>query len=73
MTHNGEAAAWRAVCKDRSMQGEEISLLANRASFAAYKRARSSASVVDMVTISCLLVHYNVIPLNNFMINAYKL
>ncbi len=55
------------------MQSEEISLLANRASFAAYKRARSSASVVDVVTISCLLARHNVIPLNNFIINAYKL
>ncbi len=55
------------------MQSEEISLLANRASFAAYKRAKSSALVVNIVTISCLLVYYNIIPLNNFIINAYKL
>lgn len=73
VTFAGGATPLRAIGIDRSTRKAEISLLANRASFAAYNRARSSASVVDMVTVSCLFALQEVIPPNSFITKACEL
>jgi hypothetical protein len=43
------------------------------ASFATYNRVRSSASVVDVVTVFCLLAFYVIRPLNSWIMYSCKL
>jgi hypothetical protein len=43
------------------------------ASFATCDRVRSSALVVDVVTVFCLLAFYVIRPLNSWIIYLYKL
>ena len=48
-------------------------LLIKIASFAIYNRANSSASILDIVTISCLFALQAIGPLNSFIIYPYEL
>ena len=49
------------------------SLLIKIASFAVYNRANNLASMLDVVTISCLFALQVISPLNSFIIYPYKL
>lgn len=73
VTWEGGAIPRRAVGDCRSICRDDISRLAKRASFAACERARSSASVVEVVTVSCLLALYEVMPLKRHIANACEL
>ena len=50
-----------------------INWLANRASFAMLKSARSSALVVKVVIVVCLFTLHDIIPLNSFIAKACEL
>jgi hypothetical protein len=55
------------------MVSSRRSRLIKRASLAAYTKARSSASVIDIVTVFYLLARQPTSLLNNFIIYAYEL
>ena len=48
-------------------------LLIKIASFAIYNRANNLASILNIVTISCLFTLQVIVPLNSFIIYPYKL
>ena len=49
------------------------SLLVKIASFTVYNRANNSASILNVITISCLFALQAIGPLNSFIIYPYKL
>jgi hypothetical protein len=49
------------------------SLLIKIASFTIYNRANNSASVLNVITISCLFALQVISPLNSFIMYPYKL